>query len=159
MCIHRYRVFARFGLMHMMATNICVWLRTIIMETIRDVEIHTRSSDSTINGLDVLSHMFGHNNGTSRTTSTTTTTTASPQSHEYHVYGEHMNNTGMYFLLQIMSFSYHSLHFQGFQQQGASVGILEAPCQQPCKTTSFPVRNKSVGFKLSSKMMRNIWEF
>ena len=93
-------MFARFGLMHMMATNICVWLRTIIMETIRDVEIHARSSDGTSNGLDVLSHMFGHNNGTSRTTSTTTTTTASPQSHEYHVYGEHMNKTGMYSLLK-----------------------------------------------------------
>ena len=113
MCIHRYRVFARFGLMHMMATNICVWLRTIIMETIRDVEIHARNSDSTINGLDVLSHMFGYHNGTSRTgstTSRTTTTTALPQSHEYHVYGEHVNKTGMYY-------SYNGLHFKGSQQQ------------------------------------------
>ena len=133
MCIHRYRVFARFGLMHMMATNICVWLRTIIMETIRDVEIHARSSDSTINGLDVLSHMFGHNNGTSRTTSTTTTTTASPQSHEYHVYGEHMNNTGMYFLLQKNAIFLPQLTFSRFPATrsfcGYTRGSLQATVQ------------------------------
>ena len=133
MCIHRYRVFARFGLMHMMATNICVWLRTIIMETIRDVEIHARSSDSTINGLDVLSHMFGHNKGTSRTTSTTTTTTASPQSHEYHVYGEHMNNTGMCFLLQKNAIFLPQLTFSRFPTTrsfcGYTRGSLQATVQ------------------------------
>ena len=78
------------------------------METIRDVEIHARSSDSTISGLDVL-HMFGPHNGTSRT-GTTTTTTASPQLHEYHVNAEHVNKTGMYSIPKI--FIYYSLNFQ-----------------------------------------------
>ena len=41
MCISKYKVFARFGLMHMVATNICVWLRTVVRETVRDVRIAT----------------------------------------------------------------------------------------------------------------------
>ena len=37
MCIHRYRVFARFGLTHMIATNLCVWLRTVATEILREL--------------------------------------------------------------------------------------------------------------------------
>ncbi|ELT89103.1 hypothetical protein CAPTEDRAFT_165173 [Capitella teleta] len=37
MCIHKYRTLARFGLMHMVATNICVWLRVVIQETVHDI--------------------------------------------------------------------------------------------------------------------------
>ncbi|CAH1777255.1 unnamed protein product [Owenia fusiformis] len=44
MCIHRYKHLARFGLMHMIATNICVWLRNVIRETVRDVQIYQRSN-------------------------------------------------------------------------------------------------------------------
>lgn len=40
MCIHKYKVFARFGLMHMVATNLCVWLRVIVEETIREIHEH-----------------------------------------------------------------------------------------------------------------------
>ncbi|ESO83219.1 hypothetical protein LOTGIDRAFT_93565, partial [Lottia gigantea] len=35
MCIHRYRSLARFGLMHMSGTNICVWVRGIVVETLQ----------------------------------------------------------------------------------------------------------------------------
>jgi hypothetical protein len=42
MCIHKYRTLARFGLMHMVATNICTWLRVVIQETVHDIE---RTSD------------------------------------------------------------------------------------------------------------------
>ena len=38
MLIHRYQIFARFGLMHMIATNLCVWLRVVISETVREVQ-------------------------------------------------------------------------------------------------------------------------
>ncbi|XP_071127125.1 proton channel OtopLc-like [Mytilus edulis] len=38
MCIQRHKTLARFGLMHMVATNMCVWLETIVVETIREVE-------------------------------------------------------------------------------------------------------------------------
>ncbi|XP_013390900.1 otopetrin-2 [Lingula anatina] len=38
MCIHKYKVLARFGLMHMFATNICVWLRNLMKETLRELQ-------------------------------------------------------------------------------------------------------------------------
>lgn len=41
-CIHRYKTFARFGLMHMCGTNICVWFRNIVVETLH--EMHHGSS-------------------------------------------------------------------------------------------------------------------
>ena len=37
MCIHKYKSLARFGLMHMIATNICVWIRVTVRETLREV--------------------------------------------------------------------------------------------------------------------------
>ncbi|KAK7091222.1 proton channel OtopLc-like isoform X2 [Littorina saxatilis] len=40
MCIHRYKVVARFGLMHMAATNICVWFRSIVVETLHEIHHH-----------------------------------------------------------------------------------------------------------------------
>ena len=42
MCIHRYKTLARFGLMHMVATNICVWLENIVTETVREVQKSTQ---------------------------------------------------------------------------------------------------------------------
>ena len=41
MCIHKYRTFARFGLMHMIATNLCLWLRVIVHETMNDISRNT----------------------------------------------------------------------------------------------------------------------
>lgn len=37
MCINRYKTIARFGLMHMVATNICVWFNTIVEETLHQI--------------------------------------------------------------------------------------------------------------------------
>lgn len=37
MVIHRYRGIARFGMMHMVATNLCVWLRVIAIETMHEL--------------------------------------------------------------------------------------------------------------------------
>lgn len=37
MCIHKYKVLARFGLMHMIGTNLCVWLRVVIKEALMDL--------------------------------------------------------------------------------------------------------------------------
>ncbi|XP_064609588.1 proton channel OtopLc-like [Liolophura sinensis] len=37
MCINRYKTIARFGLMHMVATNICVWFNTIVEETLHQL--------------------------------------------------------------------------------------------------------------------------
>ncbi|CAL1537507.1 unnamed protein product [Lymnaea stagnalis] len=44
MCIHRYKKLARFGLMHMCATNICVWFRSIVVETLHVIHMHQHAS-------------------------------------------------------------------------------------------------------------------
>ncbi|GAB1600369.1 uncharacterized protein LOC115209666 [Argonauta hians] len=36
-CIHRYKTLARFGLMHMCGTNICVWFGNIVVETLHEM--------------------------------------------------------------------------------------------------------------------------
>ncbi|OAD61246.1 Otopetrin-2 [Eufriesea mexicana] len=38
--IHRFKVIARFGLMHVMATNLCVWIRTLVLESIKEITKH-----------------------------------------------------------------------------------------------------------------------
>jgi len=37
MLIRRYKYLARFGLMHMVATNIVVWFGAIVKETLREI--------------------------------------------------------------------------------------------------------------------------
>lgn len=37
MNIHRFKVLARFGLMHVVATNICVWIRTLVLESLKEI--------------------------------------------------------------------------------------------------------------------------
>ncbi|XP_017491820.1 PREDICTED: uncharacterized protein LOC108379958, partial [Rhagoletis zephyria] len=38
--IHRFKVIARFGLMHVVATNICVWIRTLVKESLLEITLH-----------------------------------------------------------------------------------------------------------------------
>ncbi|XP_076176096.1 proton channel otopetrin-like a isoform X2 [Ptiloglossa arizonensis] len=38
--IHRFKVIARFGLMHVVATNLCVWIRTLVLESIKEIAKH-----------------------------------------------------------------------------------------------------------------------
>ncbi|CAO1377709.1 unnamed protein product [Diamesa serratosioi] len=38
--IHRFKVLARFGLMHVFATNICVWIRTMVLESLKELTVH-----------------------------------------------------------------------------------------------------------------------
>ncbi|KAG5895146.1 hypothetical protein JTB14_007317 [Gonioctena quinquepunctata] len=46
--IHRFKIIARFGLMHVIATNICVWIRTLIIEYLKDItKYHVRHQNST----------------------------------------------------------------------------------------------------------------
>lgn len=35
--IHRFKVLARFGLMHIVATNVCVWIRTLVLESLKEI--------------------------------------------------------------------------------------------------------------------------
>ncbi|KAL5276843.1 OTOP3 family protein [Megaselia abdita] len=35
--IHRFKVIARFGLMHVVATNLCVWIRTLVKESLHEI--------------------------------------------------------------------------------------------------------------------------
>lgn len=38
--IHRFKVIARFGLMHIFATNICVWIRTLVLESLKEITVY-----------------------------------------------------------------------------------------------------------------------
>ncbi|KAK9675015.1 Otopetrin, partial [Popillia japonica] len=38
--IHRFKVIARFGLMHVVATNICVWFRTLVIEYLKEITVY-----------------------------------------------------------------------------------------------------------------------
>ncbi|KZS06504.1 Uncharacterized protein APZ42_030022 [Daphnia magna] len=38
--IHKFKVIARFGLMHCVATNICVWIRTLVRESLKEINGH-----------------------------------------------------------------------------------------------------------------------
>ncbi|KAF5282178.1 hypothetical protein FQR65_LT02875 [Abscondita terminalis] len=46
--IHRFKVIARFGLMHVVATNICVWIRTVVVEYLKEITIHYKNLNSTL---------------------------------------------------------------------------------------------------------------
>ena len=37
MSMHHYRYVAKFGLMHMMATNVCIWFDNVVKETLRNL--------------------------------------------------------------------------------------------------------------------------
>ncbi|XP_011493999.1 PREDICTED: uncharacterized protein LOC105359184 [Ceratosolen solmsi marchali] len=41
--IHRFKVVARFGLMHVVATNLCVWIRTLVLESIKEIAQYHRN--------------------------------------------------------------------------------------------------------------------
>ncbi|KAK5643132.1 hypothetical protein RI129_006977 [Pyrocoelia pectoralis] len=45
--IHRFKVIARFGLMHVVATNICVWIRTVVIEYLKEITIHYKNMNVT----------------------------------------------------------------------------------------------------------------
>lgn len=38
--IHRFKVLARFGLMHIAATNLCVWIRTLVLESLKEITLY-----------------------------------------------------------------------------------------------------------------------
>ena len=46
MNIYKRRFLSRLGLMHMIATNLCVWLKVVILETKHEIEItHLRKGE------------------------------------------------------------------------------------------------------------------
>ncbi|XP_017772758.1 PREDICTED: uncharacterized protein LOC108559895 isoform X2 [Nicrophorus vespilloides] len=44
--IHRFKVIARFGLMHVVATNICVWIRTVVLEYLKEITVYHKKNDT-----------------------------------------------------------------------------------------------------------------
>lgn len=43
---------ARFGLMHVVATNICVWIRTLVLESLKEITAyHTKRGDHPEDGI------------------------------------------------------------------------------------------------------------
>ncbi|XP_052828448.1 proton channel OtopLc isoform X4 [Octopus bimaculoides] len=48
MCIQSYKAIARFGLMHMVGTNLSVWTRDLVKETIREIHEHTSIKENKV---------------------------------------------------------------------------------------------------------------
>ena len=46
MNIYKNKLISRFGLMHMIATNICVWFSVLILETYHEIADHLGHLDS-----------------------------------------------------------------------------------------------------------------
>ncbi|XP_022185941.1 proton channel OtopLc isoform X7 [Nilaparvata lugens] len=46
--IHRFKVIARFGLMHIVATNLCVWIRTLVLESLKEITGYLQKNNSTL---------------------------------------------------------------------------------------------------------------
>ncbi|XP_023031037.1 proton channel OtopLc isoform X5 [Drosophila willistoni] len=62
--IHRFKVIARFGLMHVVATNICVWIRTLVKESLLEITIYHRKREADPNassiGYSIRQHALRH---------------------------------------------------------------------------------------------------
>lgn len=59
--IHKFKVLARFGLMHVVATNICVWIRTLGKETLQEIAEHQLKSGKGSSSLEELILPFREN--------------------------------------------------------------------------------------------------
>ncbi|KAK9509150.1 hypothetical protein O3M35_006529 [Rhynocoris fuscipes] len=46
--IHRFKVIARFGLMHIVATNLCVWIRTLVLESLKEISGYLQKNNMTL---------------------------------------------------------------------------------------------------------------
>ncbi|XP_013102586.2 proton channel OtopLc isoform X14 [Stomoxys calcitrans] len=62
--IHRFKVIARFGLMHVVATNICVWIRTLVKESLLEITLYHQRRESDPNessiGQSIRQHALRH---------------------------------------------------------------------------------------------------
>ncbi|KAG6448039.1 hypothetical protein O3G_MSEX005308 [Manduca sexta] len=82
--IHRFKVIARFGLMHVVATNICVWIRTLVLESLKEITDYHVKNPQGVPGEGVLGkvirkHTLRHSGkvfGAATTAATTIVSTA-----------------------------------------------------------------------------------
>ncbi|XP_047989006.1 proton channel OtopLc isoform X3 [Leguminivora glycinivorella] len=80
--IHRFKVIARFGLMHVVATNICVWIRTLVLESLKEItDYHVKYpngvSGETVLGGVIRKHTLRHSGKVFGAASTAATAIAS----------------------------------------------------------------------------------
>lgn len=60
MNIHRFKVVARFGLMHIVATNICVWIKTLVYESLKEITTYHQKNSTKIEGSIMLESLRQH---------------------------------------------------------------------------------------------------
>jgi hypothetical protein len=58
--IHRFKVLARFGLMHIAATNLCVWIRTLVLESLKEITLYHQRRDADPNDGPILQGIREH---------------------------------------------------------------------------------------------------
>ncbi|XP_060800661.1 proton channel OtopLc isoform X2 [Amyelois transitella] len=94
--IHRFKVIARFGLMHVVATNICVWIRTLVLESLKEITDYHVRNPLGVTGEGVLGmirkHTLRHSGKVIGAASTAATTVAATAATTIKSAGEHMLN-------------------------------------------------------------------
>lgn len=95
--IHRFKVIARFGLMHVVATNICVWIRTLVLESLKEITDYHVKNPQGVPGEGVLGkvirkHTLRHSGKVFGAITTAATTLASSASNIAKSTGEQILN-------------------------------------------------------------------
>ncbi|XP_041972635.1 proton channel OtopLc-like isoform X2 [Aricia agestis] len=89
--IHRFKVIARFGLMHVVATNICVWIRTLVLESLKEItDFHVRNPQG-VPGV-IRKHTLRHSGKVFGAASTAATTMGSTAATAVKAAGEQIVN-------------------------------------------------------------------
>uniref|UniRef100_A0A0A9Y1V3 Otopetrin-2 n=1 Tax=Lygus hesperus TaxID=30085 RepID=A0A0A9Y1V3_LYGHE len=55
--IHRFKLIARFGLMHIVATNLCVWIRTLVLESLKEISTYLDRKNLTATAIPPLTFL------------------------------------------------------------------------------------------------------
>ncbi|KAL5013432.1 hypothetical protein ScPMuIL_007702 [Solemya velum] len=63
MCVNRFKTIGRFGLMHMCATNLCVWFMSIVVETLHAIEHGEHGEHSDHVAHNITDGITRHRNG------------------------------------------------------------------------------------------------
>ncbi|XP_041972637.1 proton channel OtopLc-like isoform X4 [Aricia agestis] len=95
--IHRFKVIARFGLMHVVATNICVWIRTLVLESLKEItDFHVRNPQGVpgegVLGRVIRKHTLRHSGKVFGAASTAATTMGSTAATAVKAAGEQIVN-------------------------------------------------------------------
>jgi len=96
--INKNKVIAKFGLMHLLATNCCIWIRTLVKESVREI---TESEEFEHLVSEETKERFGHGNMTSKEKN---------DCEKVDILGDTIENSSVYLFPFIIEFSMIGAH-------------------------------------------------